>query len=233
MVALLCHRCPATLNPISSSMKPVNEKVFAYHIGGWLIMDAMRILNKMTVILAVVIYIYDATIYQLLNVYRNAPKFSDRQVWLSEQTVCTQIRLLLEKQSLGAVWSGSTLFAIPSASFGRISPKKNPCLSKFWIITFIFSGVRIFRNFTVIESRHEKTCLMPYTNNKGADQPAHPRSLISTFIVRCLDSIIPVVFVSFKTQLPVASAAKLAELSLTCTWSQSPEKTGFLMIWLN
>ena len=29
-------------------------------------------------------------------------------------------------------------------------------------------------------------------NNKGADQPAHPRSLISTFIVRCPDSIIPI-----------------------------------------
>ena len=28
---------------------------------------------------------------------------------------------------------------------------------------------------------------------KGADQPAHPHSLISTFIVRCLDSIIPLV----------------------------------------
>ena len=27
-------------------------------------------------------------------------------------------------------------------------------------------------------------------NNKGADQPAHPRSLISAFVVRCLDSII-------------------------------------------
>ena len=25
---------------------------------------------------------------------------------------------------------------------------------------------------------------------KGADQPAHPRSLISAFVVRCLDSII-------------------------------------------
>ena len=37
---------------------------------------------------------------------------------------------------------------------------------------------------------HEKTCLMSYANNKGADQPAHPRSLISAFIVRCLDSII-------------------------------------------
>ena len=31
---------------------------------------------------------------------------------------------------------------------------------------------------------------MPYANNKGADQPAHLRSLISTFVVCCLDSII-------------------------------------------
>ena len=34
---------------------------------------------------------------------------------------------------------------------------------------------------------------MPYANNKGADQPAHPRSLISAFVVRCLDSIISLV----------------------------------------
>ena len=40
---------------------------------------------------------------------------------------------------------------------------------------------------------HAKTCLMPYANNKGADQPAHLRSLISTFFVRCLDSIMPLV----------------------------------------
>ena len=32
---------------------------------------------------------------------------------------------------------------------------------------------------------------MPYANNKGADQPAHLRSLISAFVVRCLDSITP------------------------------------------
>ena len=31
---------------------------------------------------------------------------------------------------------------------------------------------------------------MPCANNQGADQPAHPRSLISAFVVRCLDSII-------------------------------------------
>ena len=33
---------------------------------------------------------------------------------------------------------------------------------------------------------------MPYANNKGADQPTHPRSLISALVVRCLDSMIPV-----------------------------------------
>ena len=29
---------------------------------------------------------------------------------------------------------------------------------------------------------HAKMCLMAYANNKGADQPAHPHSLISTFV---------------------------------------------------
>ena len=29
---------------------------------------------------------------------------------------------------------------------------------------------------------------MPYDNNKGTVQPAHPRSLISAFVVCCLDS---------------------------------------------
>ena len=37
---------------------------------------------------------------------------------------------------------------------------------------------------------------MPYANNKGTDQPAHPRSLISTFVVRCLDGMISVVSIS-------------------------------------
>ena len=42
------------------------------------------------------------------------------------------------------------------------------------------------------EPRHEKTYLMPYAANKGTDKPAHPRSLISAFIVRCLDNITPI-----------------------------------------
>ena len=42
----------------------------------------------------------------------------------------------------------------------------------------------------LFEPGHEKMCLMPYAKNKGTDQPANPRSLISAFVVRCLDSII-------------------------------------------
>ena len=41
-----------------------------------------------------------------------------------------------------------------------------------------------------IEPGHEKMCLMSHANNKGTDQPVHPRSLISAFLVCCLDSII-------------------------------------------
>ena len=37
---------------------------------------------------------------------------------------------------------------------------------------------------------------MPYANNKGADQPAHPRSLINAFVVRCMDSIIPLLAIA-------------------------------------
>ena len=46
------------------------------------------------------------------------------------------------------------------------------------------------------EPGHEKTCLMSYANKKGPDQPAHPRSLISTFVVRCGDRMIPLVYIS-------------------------------------
>ena len=35
--------------------------------------------------------------------------------------------------------------------------------------------------------------VLPYANNNGADQPAHPHSLISTFVVCYLDSIISLV----------------------------------------
>ena len=50
-----------------------------------------------------------------------------------------------------------------------------------------------FMNFMIWATSWENL-FMQYANNKGADQPAHPRSLISTFVVHWLDSIIPLSF---------------------------------------
>ena len=56
---------------------------------------------------------------------------------------------------------------------------------------------------------------------KGADQPAHPCSLISAFVVRCLDSIIPPVSLSKISSLYLAFLAVQASLQSL--------KTGFLV----
>ena len=63
--------------------------------------------------------------------------------------------------------------------------------------------------------------VMSYANNKGADQPAHPCSLISTFVVRCLDSVMSLVSVTRISSPMLASVAKQASLSLTL--SEPPE----------
>ena len=43
---------------------------------------------------------------------------------------------------------------------------------------------------TTYRPRREKTCPREFANNTGADQPAHPRSLISAFVIRFLEGII-------------------------------------------
>ena len=65
--------------------------------------------------------------------------------------------------------------------------------------------------------------LMPYANNKGADQPAHPRSLISTFVVCCLDSMIRILALAKVSRFKLVSVAEQAGLNLT--WSKIPEYT--------
>ena len=50
--------------------------------------------------------------------------------------------------------------------------------------------------------------LLPYANNKATDQPARPRSLISAFVVRCLDRIIPILAI-----------AKISRLASLCSWA--------------
>ena len=70
-----------------------------------------------------------------------------------------------------------------------------------------------------LEPGHEKTCLMSYTNNNGADKPAHPQSLISVFVVCCLDSVMSLISVTKISSLMLASVAEQASL----TWSETPE----------
>ena len=86
-------------------------------------------------------------------------------------------------------------------------------------------ALRLRSPLNVFEPGHEETCLMLYANNKGADQPAHPRSLISAFVVRCLDSVMSLVSVTKISSLILASVAEQASLSLT--WSETPEDTFF------
>ena len=71
---------------------------------------------------------------------------------------------------------------------------------------------------------------MPYANNKDADQPAHPRSLISVFVLRFLDNIIPIVATPKISRLLLAYVAEQVVLSLSL--SQTPT-TGFLVAWLD
>ena len=62
------------------------------------------------------------------------------------------------------------------------------------VVSGIGSGLSLWH--TLPAPGHAKTWLIPYANNKGADQPAHPGSLISTFVVRCLDSMICILAIS-------------------------------------
>ena len=64
-------------------------------------------------------------------------------------------------------------------------------------------------------------CYMSYANNKGADQPAHPRSLISAFVVRCLDSTISLDSIAEISRLKLASVVAQAGLCLAS--SETPE----------
>ena len=73
------------------------------------------------------------------------------------------------------------------------------------------------------EPGHEKMCLISYANNKGADLTAHPRSQISTFVVRYLYSIISLDSIAEISRLKLASVA--AQAGLCLAWSETPDDT--------
>ena len=73
--------------------------------------------------------------------------------------------------------------------------------------------------------RRKKTCLCGVANNKGADQPAHPRRLISAFAIRLLILIIIKLSSSEISIFWLVSVA--VKIGLCFVLSETP-KTGFL-----
>ena len=70
-----------------------------------------------------------------------------------------------------------------------------------------------------------KTCLRGVANHTGADQPAHPCSLISALVIRFLESIISKVATSEISIFLLVSVAEETDFSVDL--SETP-KTGFL-----
>ena len=73
--------------------------------------------------------------------------------------------------------------------------------------------------------RREKTCLRWFANNKCADQPAHPRSLISAFVIRVLERTISKLALGGILFFWLASVAM--DTGLCAALSETPT-TGFL-----
>ena len=71
----------------------------------------------------------------------------------------------------------------------------------------------------------EKTCLQRFANNKGTDQPAHQRSLISAFVIRFLESTI---YNLATREIPIFQLVSVDnETGLSLALSETT-KTGFL-----
>ena len=67
--------------------------------------------------------------------------------------------------------------------------------------------------------------VLAYATNKDADHSAHLRSLISTFVIRCLDIRMLAAFAYEFPRCSIASEAN--QVGLCLPWSEIP-KTGFL-----
>ena len=77
----------------------------------------------------------------------------------------------------------------------------------------------------IVLGPHEKTCPRELANNKGADQPAHTRSLVSAFVICLLERFISRLAMSLISIFWLVSVAEQAGLNHTLL--ETP-KTGFV-----
>ena len=86
--------------------------------------------------------------------------------------------------------------------------------------TFILPNLKKYRCTLIGRAgsngpRREKICLLGFANNTGADQPAHPRRLISAFVIRFLERIISKLATSELSIFLLVSVAEETGLNLT------------------
>ena len=79
-------------------------------------------------------------------------------------------------------------------------------------------------NISEYGHQREKTCIRRFANNAGGDQPTHLRSLISTFVIRFLESIISRLAKSKILNFYLVYVAEETDLSLAFSKTL---KTGF------
>ena len=81
------------------------------------------------------------------------------------------------------------------------------------------------RAYVIIWASSRENLSSGCANNKGADQPAHPRSLISALLVRCLESIVSRLA---KSEISICQLVPVVEQTIvSLTFSETP-KTGFV-----
>ena len=95
------------------------------------------------------------------------------------------------------------------------------CEKLLYWVSIHFVQVSIIFIPPLIRVTSWENLFLPYANNKGADQPAQ----ISAFVVRCLDSIIPLVSISEISSIYLAPVTAQAGLNLP---GHKLPKTGFL-----
>ena len=109
----------------------------------------------------------------------------------------------------------SCLISRCCAPYGWLRIRQTEKAGQMSRLVWVFKRHTSFRWWTM----SWENLFMPYANNKDANQPAHPCSLIRAFVVCFLDSIIPLASISEISRLHLASVA--AQASLCLTWSQT------------
>ena len=119
----------------------------------------------------------------------------------AEQTTPNRIRYHLNRVLVRQFCEGVTCYTEWQKEKQRGKKTRLIRDKTVWDILSLFDGLQsmfimedcILKLSTNIWAASWENLFMPYLNHKGTDQPAQPRNLISAFVVRCLDSIIPLV----------------------------------------